>query len=58
MFILKHSDEDYTQLYLTHFNCNNHRICILMIIFILLILFNLSIFHIKLNNNKIKNKKY
>jgi hypothetical protein len=56
MFIMKPDEDD---LHMIHFNCNNYRICILIIIFVLLVLFNLSIFWIKLNNNnKIKNKKY
>ena len=56
MFLIKPDNGD---LHIDYFNCNNHRICILIIIFVLLVVFNLSIFHIKLNNyNKIKNKKY
>lgn len=55
MFILNPDDKD---LHMIHFNCNNHRICIVLIIFVLLVIFNLYIFWLKLNNNKIKNKKY
>lgn len=58
MFIIKPEDGD---LHMIHFNCNNHRICIILIIFTILVLFNLYIFWCKLNknnNNKLKNKKY
>lgn len=54
MFIIKPGDD----LHMIHFNCNNHRICIILIIFVFLVIFNLYIFWVKLNNNKIKNKKY
>ncbi len=53
MFIINPNDDAQ----IIHFNCNNHRICILMIIFAIIIL--VLICWIKLNNNnKIINKKY